>query len=224
VVDGLSVTGTVTIRANNVTIRNTRINGSAFDIVTVADGITGARLENVEINGRGTSGTAGSNGLYGRATVVAADITGVENGIVPSSGSTIRDSWIHNLKSGGDPHYDGIQVDGARSNITIEHNTVDMRELLSTGAVMLDNYFGPLDNVTVNDNRLIGGGWTAYLDARFGRPGYSGTGGAVTNIRYTNNRICCGQWGYASVDIFAGDSLTWTGNVDDETGRAIPQP
>ena len=207
-----------------MTIRNSRIVGSAFHVVNVADGVTGTRIEHVEIDGKGTAGTAGSNGIYGQVTVVAANIFGVENAVVPSSGSTIRDSWVHNLRSGGDPHYDGIQVDGARSNITIEHNTIDMRELPSTGAVMLDNYFGALDNVTVNNNRLMGGGWTTYLDARFGRPGYPGKGGAVTNIRYTNNRICCGQWGYASIDTFSGDSLTGTGNVDDATGRAIPQP
>ncbi len=214
VIDGKDIAGTVQIRANNVTIRNSRITGSGYHIVTVDDGFTGARLENVEINGKGTSGTAGSNGLYGSATVIAANIHGVENGVVPSSGSVIRDSWIHNLKSGGDPHYDGIQIDGDRSNILLEHNLVDMRELGSTATVMIDNYFGPVDNVTVNNNRLLGGGWTVYVDGRF-------NSSPITRVTYSNNRIGYGQWGYASVDVY---DPVWTGNVDDATGATIPQP
>jgi hypothetical protein len=214
VVDSRNISGTVQIRANNVTIRNSRITGSGFHIVTVADGVTGARLENVEIDGKGKSGTAGSTGVYGRVTLVKANVYGVENGVQPSSGSVVRDSWFHGLNAPGSPHIDGIQIDGARSNILVEHNTVDMREWTQTAAVMIDNYFGPVDNVTVNNNRLLGGGYTTYVDGRF-------SGGSITNVAYTNNRIGGGHWGYASVDVY--DPI-WSGNVDAATGKTIPQP
>lgn len=216
VIDGANITGNIRISADNVTIRNSKITASAYWVVVVDDDATGARLENVEIDGRGDAGTDGSNGIYGTATVIKANIHGVENGFQPSSGSVIRDSWVHGLDAPGSPHIDGIQIDGSRSNILIEHNTVDMREWTQTAAVMIDNVFGAVDNVTVNNNRLLGGGYTTYIDGTF-------NGSTITNVRYTNNRICCGEWGYKTISgMGAGDSYVWSGNVDDITGQPIP--
>ena len=50
---------------------------------------------------------------------------------------------------------------------------------------MLDNYFSGLSNITVDGNRLVGGGYTVYLDGRFG-------GGTVddASIQITNNPHC----------------------------------
>ena len=66
---------------------------------------------------------------------------------------------------GSDPHYDSIEVNGGH-NIQIVHNTV-INEFGQTAAVMLDNYFGGLSDITVKDNYLVGGGYTVYLDGRF---------------------------------------------------------
>jgi Ca2+-binding RTX toxin-like protein len=70
---------------------------------------------------------------------------------------------------------------------------------------MLDNYFGGLSNITIDDNRLVGGGYTVYLDGRFG-------GGTVddSSIRITNNQIGDGLWGNYS---FYDDKPILSGNV-----------
>ena len=143
--------------------------------------------------------------------MLRADITGVENGVQPSTGGRVEDSWIHNLNAPGGPHIDGIQIDGARSNIVVRHNFIDMREWGQTAAVMIDNYFGPTSNVTVDKNLLLGGGWTVYSDGRF-------DGGPITGVSFTNNRIDNGQWGYASID---NNTPVWTGNVDHSSGATI---
>ena len=46
-----------------------------------------------------------------------------------------------------------------RNNVVNDHGY--------TSATMTDNYFGPIDNVLVENNRLIGGGFPIYCDGQF---------------------------------------------------------
>lgn len=211
VVSGLDIKGNVKITASNVTFKNSRVTGTSYSVVDVSDSAQGVIIQDVEINGQGTSGSDGSTGIYGPATVLRADIWGVENGVQPSTGGRVEDSWIHNLNAPGSPHIDGIQIDGARSNIVIRHNFIDMREWTQTATVMIDNYFGPVSNVAVDRNLLLGAGYTVYSDGRF-------DGGSITGVSFTGNRIDNGHWGYASID---QNTPVWTGNVDHSSGAVI---
>jgi hypothetical protein len=107
-------------------------------------------------------------------------------------------------------------MNGGQSNITIRHNTV-VNEHDQTAAIMMNNDFGGLSNITIEDNRLIGGGYTVYLDDRFG-------GGAVDNssIRITDNIVDGGHWGDFAL---YGSHPVVSGNVDDgqvPAGNADP--
>lgn len=211
VINGLDINGTLTINANNVTVKNTRVtSGDAYNIVKVADTATGVTLDHVTIDGKGMNGTEGANGVYGPGTYNAVAVTGVENGFVPSSGATITSSWVHNLASPGSPHYDGIQIDGARSDITVKNSTVDLTGLTQTSAVMVDNYFGPATDITITGNRLLGAGYTVYADGQF-------NSNPIT-VTYANNRIGKGQWGYA---LLRNSTVQWSGNADARTGNTI---
>ena len=212
VVDGLDIQGRVTVNSDGVVIRRSRITSDSLTVLKIADGVIGVRIEDVEIDG--TKATEGSNGIEGPATVVRADIKGVENGLQPESGSVIQDSGIHDLGAVGRPHIDGIQIDGARSNIVVRHNTIDLRGWTQTAAVMINNYSGPASDIIVDGNRLLGGGYTLRSDGRF-------SGGPITGVEFTNNRIRYGAWGYASISVY---DLLWSGNVDDKTGETIPRP
>ncbi len=219
VVDSLDVAGNVVISANNVTLKRSRVTSNSGYVVYTSPGHTGTVIQDCEINGVGAN-NSGNNGVAGGSTtVLRCNIYNVENGISPqSNGWLIQDNYIHSLLASGSPHYDGIQVDGGMSNIDIEHNTV-INDYGQTSAVMLDNYFGPLSNVTVNNNYLKGGGYTIYCSAQFGGSG-GGTGGAITNVKIINNTCGKGQWGYTD---FAATSPppTWTGNVDAVTHAPI---
>ncbi|MCA1983043.1 hypothetical protein [Nocardioides nematodiphilus] len=211
VVKGLDINGTLTIAANNVTVKNTRVtSGSAYNIVKVDDSATGVTLDHVTVDGKGMNGTEGANGVYGPGTYNAVAVSGVENGFVPSSGATITGSWVHNLASPGSPHYDGIQIDGARSNITVKNSTVDLTGLTQTSAVMVDNYFGPATNINITGNRLLGAGYTVYADGQF-------NSNPIT-VTYANNRIGKGQWGYS---LLRSASVRWSGNTDARSGHAL---
>ena len=46
----------------------------------------------------------------------------------------------------------------------ISHNTI-INNHTSTSAIMIDNGFGPISDIKVDGNLLIGGGYTVYSDA-----------------------------------------------------------
>lgn len=204
VISGLDIKGTVYINAPNVTLENCKITSPAFYVVRVSPGVTGAVVQNCEINGVGT-GNDGSCGIAGQGTFIGNNIYNVENGIALSSGnSVIQDNYIHDLKASGSPHYDGIQIDGGISNVTISHNTV-VNPHTQTAAIMIDNYFGPISNIKVDGNLLVGGGYTVYSDAQF-------SGGSITGVSITNNHIGGGYWGPVN---FNQSSPVYTGNAND---------
>jgi len=208
VVSGLDISGTVSITASNVTIKNCRITGSSFAIVNIADSAKGTVVSDTEINGLGTS--EGANGINGTGTFTRLNIHGVENSINATGPLTLRDSYLWGLQAPGSPHYDDVQIDGGVSNVLIDHNTI-INTFDQTSAVMIDNYFGPISNITVSNNRLVGGGYTVYSDAGF-------TGGSITGVAFTGNRLVQGYWGYHDLN---KNSPTWSGNVDDVTGAPI---
>jgi hypothetical protein len=209
VVSAKDVSGGIWIDADDVTIRSSRVTGTGFAVIQVKDGSRNVRIQDVEIDGQGAQ--AGSMGVIGPAAVTRADISGVENGLTPGSGSQLRNNWVHDLDAPGSPHYDGIQIDGGLSDITISGNHVDLSNHTQTSAVMIDNYFGPISNVSVVGNRLEGGGYTVYSDGQFG-------GGAIRGVSFTGNRLGKGYYGYASI---VRNSPTWSGNTDATTGRSV---
>jgi len=212
VVSGLDITGNVLITASNVTLQRSRITGGNWNIIQISGSATNVTIQDVEINGTGS--VEGANGIYGTATVLRTNIYGIENGIVPLSNSVIRDNYIHGLKAPGSPHYDGIQIDGGQNNVRITHNHIDMHEWNQTATVMIDNYFGAISNIAVDNNLLVGGGYTVYSDGRF-------NSSVISGVSFTNNRIGKGYWGFASIN---GPRAVWTGNVDATSGTAIAQP
>lgn len=219
VVDSLDISGTIYISANDVTVKRSRIRASAFAAIQIKAGVSGVRVEDCEIDGKGAvGGTANSMGVIGPATVLRSNIYGVENGVTVSSGSLVQDTYIHDLGAPGSPHYDGIQVDGGISNVVIRHNNI-VNQINQTSAIMIDNYFGSISNITVDNNRLVGGGFSVYSDGQFG-PGTprGGYGGTISGVSFTNNRLGKGSYGYANI---VYNTPVWNGNVDDVSGQAL---
>lgn len=200
-ISGLDIHGMVTIKAANVTLVHCRITAASFSVVQIAPSVRGTIIKDSEINGVG-SGNDGSNGINGQGTFIGNNIYNVENGINVTGPSTIVNNYIHNLLASGSPHYDGIQIDGHVSNVMIGHNTI-INSHDQTSAIMIDNYFGPISNISVDNNIIVGGGYTVYSDGRF-------KGGLISGVSFTNNRMGVGQWGYRA---FMKNSPVWRGNV-----------
>ncbi|QOZ77606.1 hypothetical protein XH83_20430 [Bradyrhizobium sp. CCBAU 53351] len=205
VVSGLNITGSVYIKADNVTLENCKITSGGWAGVTIDSGVTGAVVQNCTIDGTGRApdGT-GNQGIMGSGTFIGNNIFNVENGIVPGSNSVIQGNYIHDLQAGGSPHYDGIQIDGGLSNIQITGNSI-INQWGWTSAVMIDNGFGPVSNVTVTNNLLTGGAYTVYADSNLGTA-------SITGVSFTNNHVGGAQYGDA---LIRGNNSVFTGNYTD---------
>ncbi len=203
VISNMEVNGDIIIDAKNVTLSNVKVNSNgAWTAIKVMDNATGFTLQDSEIDAG-----SGGNGVYGFGTFLRNNIHNMENGISLSGPSLVQDNYIHTFRGSAEAHYDGIEVNGG-SNINIVHNTV-VNDQNQTSAVMLDNYFGGLSNITVENNRLVGGGYTVYLDARF-------DGGAVdgSTIKLINNQV--GDGAYGDFAIFDSKPIM-SGNTDLDT-------
>ncbi|MFT2214425.1 hypothetical protein [Rhizobium giardinii] len=200
-ISNLEVHGNIVIDADNVTMSNVKlVSNTPWHALRVMDDATDFTLQDSEIDGGGST----VNAIYGAGTFLRNDLHDVDNGINVIGPSEIRDNYIHNLRGGADAHYDGIEVNGGH-DIDIIHNTI-VNDHGQTSAVMLDNYFGGLSNITIDGNRLVGGGYTVYLDGRFG-------GGTVddASIKITNNQIGGGSYGDFAL---YGHNPVVHGNVD----------
>ncbi|ASY65932.1 hypothetical protein SJ05684_b49500 (plasmid) [Sinorhizobium sojae CCBAU 05684] len=207
-IENLEVNGNIVIEASNVTLKNIKLNSDTpWHAIYVTEGATGFTLMDSEIDGGGTT----VNGVLGDGTFLRNNIHNVDNGINVTGASLIQDNYIHSLQGGPDAHYDGIEINGG-SDIQILHNTV-VNDHAQTSAIMLDNYFSGLSNIKVDGNYLVGGGYTVYLDDRFG-------GGTVddASISITNNQI---GGGYAGDFALYGNTPVMSGNVDVTIGKSI---
>jgi hypothetical protein len=216
VIEGLNITGSVTINAANVTLKNCTISSSDYDAVLVKPGITGAVVQNCTIDCK----DAGGQGIAGQGSFLNNNIQNAADGIdVRGDNTLIQGNYIHNMGGTSGSHLDGIQADGGFSNLTINDNTV-INEQGQTSAVMLDNYWGPIDKVAITNNLLVGGDYAVYInEVSSGQP--AGGGGPVTNVTFTNNHLGAGTYGTLDLRTELGDQPTISGNIDD--GRTLAQ-
>jgi hypothetical protein len=214
VIEGLNITGTVIINAPNVTLKNCSITSGDYDVVLVKPGITGAVVQNCNIDNQGSGG----QGIAGQGSFLNNNIQHAADGIdVRGDNTLIQGNYIHNMSGTSDSHFDGIQADGGFSNLTINHNTV-INEQGQTSAVMLDNYWGPIDKVSITDNLLVGGGYSVYInEVAQGQAG----GGKVTNVNLSNNHLGAGTYGTLDLRTELGDQPVISGNTND--GHTLAQ-
>ncbi len=185
VISNLEVHGNILITAKNVTLKNVKlVSGTPWHALEVGEQATGFTLMDSDIDGNGHT----VNAIYGLGTFLRNDIRGTDNGINVTGPSVIGDNYIHDLKGGPDAHYDGIEINGG-GHIRIVRNTI-VNNHSQTSAVMMNNEFGALSDITIDGNLLIGGGYTVYLDGR-----KSANAVDDGSIRITNNEIGDGRWG-----------------------------
>ena len=174
VISGLDMTGMVEIQASNVALENCEITSTGFaavvaEAVVAEAGVAGVVIQNCGIDGEGLSNpNTGTFGIYiegERVTVSNCNIYGVVSGVTIGGGpALIENNYIHDLNASPGTHYNGIQYNGGDTAglIDIEHNTI-INQNKQTDAVMIDSDFGPVNGVTINNNLLVDGDYTATM-------------------------------------------------------------
>ena len=212
VIANRKINGCVTVRAANVTIRNSMVVCSGASAIW--SGSTGLVVEDTEVDCNDAAGrTAITPARY---TARRVDAHSCENIFWAESNVLIEDSYIHDpipCCGPGEPHTDSIQIPSGASNITIRQNRI-------YGSYLRQSNFGnsaitaggATAGITINDNLLAGGGYTLYC------PGADG-GFTWTNNRFS--RIFVGTVGGFGPIYHTCAQHTNSGNVIHETGQPL---
>ena len=212
VVDGYDVTGTVVVEADDVTIRNTRIETAGTYGIVADEDVTGLLVEDVTIEGTGVGCSAGI-APDGSWTLRRSDISGCIDGIKVRSDQVVEANWVHDLRTGkledGNwAHNDGIQsTSGADVVIRGNNLEIDWQEG-ANAAVMLSSGQGPLADYTITGNRFAGGQYVVSIrDKGYGDP---------TGIEITDNVWVRDDWNFGPTNFEGSTVGLGPGNVYDD--------
>jgi hypothetical protein len=190
VVSGLDIHGCVEVHANNVTLKDSRLTGGqcAFAQITIDVRVSGTLIEDTEIDGQNRSEVPndGSGICCGGFTALRLNIHGNVDGAIAGGAfaTTVQDSWIHDLYHASTSHNQDILSNGGTAGIVIRHNRFD-NQLSEVGTVDLFGDFAAVQNVTIDDNLLNGGGFTVYGGCEPTKT----YGNQCQNIAFTNNHF-----------------------------------
>ena len=210
VIDGKDISGTVTIRASNVTLRRSRVRSGSYYPVRVISG-SNIVIEDVEVDGLGKADKCIV--MNGSGVIQRNNIHGCGDGIAPSGsgGITIKDNYVHSPSTASGVHSDGVEMNGG-SNMTFSNNNFAY-DGATTAAVAFSGYYAPVSNITFDGNWLAGGAYMLHL---------AGNENPLSNVRITNNRFVRGSARYGTI-YRSGDisKICGEGNVYDDDGATV---
>jgi hypothetical protein len=205
VIENLHIRGTVTIEADNVTIRNTLIDNTGTYPIRSTNRNTNLLVEDVEIKGNGQGNVAVYGGNY---TLRRVDVHGTLDGPrVEGDNVVIEDSYVHHLHRVDGGHHDAIQIIKG-VNVKIVGNNLqaynpDTNDPMNA-AIQIGSLNGPTGQVVVENNLMNGGNYTVNA----GKSG--GNSFTFRNNTFGNNA----RYGILS----DGPGVTWVGNIMQGSG------
>jgi hypothetical protein len=200
VLDHVWIPGNLTIKANNVVIRNSQIDGRVEGFYgntdysfAITNSTVGSPTKCDSLPAIGESNYTAS-GIYIRNHADGFRVSG--------SNVTIRDSFVK-LCSNGSDHSDGIQAYGFSQarNVIFDHNTVDQRGVSDfTAPINLrDSSGGTLVNVQVTNNLIMGGTYSLQVKQATGQ------------VVVSDNKVVDRTWSYGPAESECS-VINWTGN------------
>lgn len=184
VIDSKRVTGTLTIRALNVTIRNSEINGSVYNDENGSGSSFTITDSSVKIAGLNT-GISSKN-----FTALRVEVTGGNRSVNCWMDCTVKDSLVwKQARPDSTTHQSGIRL-GARSTLIGNTIACDAPDVPPDGgcSAAITGYgdFAQVKDVLVQGNlvKATTGGFCAYGGSSNGKP-YP----KADNVRYIDNRF-----------------------------------
>ncbi len=206
VIENLRVTGSITVSADNVTIRNVYIDATSLYGIHVRKDTRGTQISDVTIVGGNVEDKCDVGIVFGYYEARRIDISRCGDGVRAGTSTVFEDSWIHDMRDDADDHSDGVQSPGG-SNIVIRGNNIEMSPFM-TSAMLLHANGWDLVNVLVEDNRVMGGGYSINIKERTDD---------VENVIVRNNVWVRDSYNFGPI---TGDALptgsAWSGNRFDD--------
>ncbi|HTC70655.1 MAG TPA: hypothetical protein VK662_13885 [Acidothermaceae bacterium] len=222
VIDSLDIKGVLTIRASNVVVKRSLIEGhEGSDSVVISSG-TGILLQDDEVTVISPSPASDDMSVQ-NATLDRLNIHGGVDGMKLGANSTVEASWIHGLSSfnsdpaqgGGPTHNDTIQIMSG-TNIHVTGNnlqaTVD-----DNSAIQVTQDTGTVSALTISHNWADGGACTF----NFSGHGPDGQLFKMSGITVTDNRFGRDSQYGCPMLVDLQTTVTQSGNVYDDNGEPI---
>jgi len=206
VIDGVNLTGSFDVWANDVTIENSRITTTNWWGINLRQGFTGLKVLHdtiVGVPGKGIDNGGEDYGVSssgGSVEVGWTNISEVGEGLSMDTGY-IHDNYVHDLQAfvpqgaSDYEHTDDVISDGG-SGLTVEHNTLLNQlpaDLGASASVGLYADTGPPSDDIVEDNFIAGGSYAIYPG------GPSGTHGIVVEDNVFSTMYWSGSGIYGPV-------------------------
>lgn len=188
VIDGVDVTGTLTIKNTGVVVKRSRLrNPPQF-------GNVNPTFQDVEI-GFGTGPTGNGDQVFtGPVTLTRVDLHGVREGPRSNGSLIITDSYFHDFRVQSGDHADAIQNYASSTHDVLTHNWIDAGCCDSNAALFYaDGWSGTL---VMDRNTLAGGQFTWQIHE-------SG------KLTATNNVVVKGSYNYGPVNNAASNQSGW---------------
>lgn len=203
VLQDMEIRGTLTIRADDVTVRNVRVLAdSYYGIITYGDDTV---IENTTVTGVNDRVMAGIAAIEGGMSAVRVKVSRVEDGVRLGDNSVLRRSLIFDLRGDPDSHFDGVTADGGFVGWRIIGNAI-LNPHSQTAAVWVgDERYGPSEGV-LSGNFIAGGGYSIYAG-----PGTGAGIRVVDNVFSTRYFPRSGYWGVSTRWEHRGN--TWSDNT-----------
>ncbi|MDP6938105.1 MAG: LamG domain-containing protein [Planctomycetota bacterium] len=214
-IENVDISGSVKINANNVTIRNFRIDGGGGSLygIQLMPGTSGTLIEDGEIIEISSAGIYGGGFTARRLNIHESG----HDAIKSRSNSLVESCWLHHVGLTPGAHADGNQT-RVGSNITFRGNFFDMPIDIGGGYKSNSNSInqaelGDVTNLVMDGNWFNGGNYTVYFAAKGKYGDYK-----VTNCQLINNRF--GRDYRFNTLRVVGEvtNLLVDGNVWDDTG------
>ena len=233
VIDSKTTSCGLSIRAANVTIRNSRVNGSVTVTNPGSLAITDTTIDAGPVNSTVNDGPRAINGVNFVANRIET-VRGISGGFCESN-CTIQDSWIHgqDRDEGGHAHASGMRM---QTGTTLRHNTLicDAPTVPPDAGCSADltgyGDFAPTRDNLIERNLFLAtpGGTCAYGGSSAGKP-YSGD---VANIVFRENIFQrrnefqssgkCGTYGPILDFSLSEPGNQWVGNRWDDGAAVQP--
>jgi len=210
------------VTKSNVTLKNFIINVDR-NLYGVSGEMPGLVMEDGEIFNMFKCAFYGSNFTARRINIHEGQVDGLK----AESNVTVEGCWIHHLGSKDKAHADGEQIRRG-GNSVFRGNNFDMAypgtpgfygaPYKSNSCFIIATEDGPIDNILIENNWLVGGNYTIYSASK--------TYGDPKNIRVRNNIFGRSNGGFKdgkeAARIRTGVFKEWSGNVWEDNGQPAP--
>ncbi len=191
VLENVFVHGSIFIEANNVTIRNFKVDsGMAPYGIRATGGHSGIVIEDGELINVNSAHIYGGGFEARRLNLHESG----GDGFKCTNDVIVEECWVHHLGTNPGAHSDCNQT-RAGNNFIFRRNFMDLpidigAPYKQNAAFIMQTGDGPIDNILIEDNWLDGGNFTVYIENKLppagsSRPNY----GDPTNARLINNRF-----------------------------------